>query len=167
LKGLAILDGDARDRAGVVQGGLQVTYWKRYEAENYFVTPDVLQRYATAQFADSDLFGASRSEIQDVLDALVLEQVFDDNRADFEVWQQSPPESARLVWDAQTQRRKLSTFAEAFFRRLAQRVTGGMLLKKGELHRLIAFVDRKTVSVEVSEKLNLLHAVFKTAKNTP
>ena len=36
LIGLAILDNDGKGRTDFQEGGLQVTYWRRYEAENYF-----------------------------------------------------------------------------------------------------------------------------------
>lgn len=163
LKGLAILDNDGRDRQGSTEGNLQLTYWKRYEAENYFVTPDALRRYALGQFAGMELFGGHQTEIDEVLDALLLEQVFDGALADFEAWKQSPPEAVRIVWEAKTQRLKLSTFAEDYFRRLAARVGGSMLLKKGELHRLVATVDAKTIAAEVKEKLDLLHTLFQAA----
>jgi hypothetical protein len=109
------------------------------------------------------LFDASALEVDEVLDALVLEQVFESIEADFQAWKQAPPEAARLVWEATTQRLKLSTFAEEFFRRLAVRVGGSMLLTKGELHRLVAVVDPKTIAAEVSEKLDLLQGLFTAA----
>ncbi len=161
LKGLAILDNDGRERKGGTEGGLQLTYWRRYEAENYFVTPDVLRRYALGQYAELELFGGFQVEIDEVLDLLMLEHVFESIEADFQVWKNSPPEAARIVWEAKTQRLKLSSFAEEFFRRLATRVSGGMLLKKGELHRLVTMVDPRLIAAEVSEKLDLLHGLFK------
>ncbi len=163
LKGLAILDNDGRDRQGSTEGNLQLTYWKRYEAENYFVTPEVLKRYALAQYAEMELFGGHQTEIDEVLNGLLLEQVFDGVANDFEAWNQSPPEAVRIVWEAKTQRVKLSTFAEEFFRRLATRVGGSMLLKKGELHRLVAMVGPKIIAVEVKEKLDLLYTLFQAA----
>ena len=163
LKGLAVLDNDGRDRQGSVEGNLQLTYWRRYEAENYFVTPDVLRRYALEHFAELELFGGYQVEIEDVMDALVLEQVFDGTQADFEAWKQAPTQAARIVWEAKTQRIKLSSLAEEFFRRLSARVGGSMLLKKGELHRLVSVVDPKNVAAEVNEKLDLLHQLFKSA----
>lgn len=166
LKGLAVLDNDGRDRQGATEGNLKLTYWKRYEAENYFVTPDVLRRYATAHFAEMELFGGHQAEIDEVLDALLLEQVFEGLQADFDAWKQSPAEAVRIVWEAKTQRMKLSTFAEEFFRRLAARVGGSMLLKKGELHRLVAMVEPKTIAAEVKEKLDLLQELFQSALAT-
>lgn len=163
LKGLAILDNDGQNRKSSAEGRLTLTYWRRYEAENYFVTPDVLRRYAIGGNAAPQLFDASQLEVDEVLDALVLERVFESIEADFQAWKQAPPEAARIVWEAKTQRLKLSTFAEEFFRRLAGRVGGSMLLTKGELHRLMAVVDPKTIAAEVSEKLNLLHGLFTAA----
>jgi hypothetical protein len=163
LRGLAILDNEGQSRKSSVEGGLTLTYWRRYEAENYFVTPDVLRRYALGDKVMPELFEHSESDVDEVLDALVLERVFESVDADFQAWKQAPPEAARLVWDATTQRLKLSAFAEEFFRRLAARMGGSMLLTKGELHRLMAVVDPKTIPVEVGEKLDLLHSVFTVA----
>ncbi len=163
LKGLAILDNDGRDRQGSVEGRLTLSYWRRYEAENYFVTPDVLRRYALAQHAGLELFSGFEPEIDEVLDVLVLERVFESIEADFQAWKQAPAEAARIVWEAKTRQIKLSSFAEEFFRRLAARLGGGMLLTKGELHRLMAVVDPRTIATEVSEKLDLLQGLFQAA----
>ena len=160
LKGLAILDNDGHNRQGTTEGNLQLTYWKRYEAENYFVTPEVLKRYALKHYEDMELFNAHQPEIDQVLSTLILERIFDREVADFETWRQSPPEMMRLLWEAKTQGIKLSTFAEEFFRRLSERIGGSMLLKKNELYRLVTWVDAKTVAPEVKEKLDLLHQLF-------
>lgn len=163
LKGLAILDNDGNNRQNSVEGRLTLTYWRRYEAENYFVTPDVLRRYAMGSDVTPQLFDASQLEVDEVLDALILERVFESIEADFLAWKRAPAEAARIVWEAKTQRLKLSTFAEEFFRRLAGRVGSSMLLTKGELHRLMAVVDPKTIAAEVSEKLYLLQSLFTAA----
>lgn len=163
LKGLAILDNDGRNRQNSMEGGLTLVYWRRYEAENYFVTPEVLRRYAQDHYADMELFGGFKEEIEVVLDALVLEQVFAGSAADFQAWKQATGEARRLIWEAKTERMKLSAFAEDFFRRLAARVGGPMALKKGELHRLVAYVVPSSIPAEVAEKLHLLAALFAVA----
>lgn len=163
LRGLAILDNDGRDRQSVLDGPLKIVYWKRYEAENYFVTPDLLRRYAASQYPEGDLFAEQTlTAIDEVLDALVLEQVFDGVYADFDVWRQASQELSRVLWEAKTERRKLSAFAEEFFRRLAERMGGGLLLRKGELHRLVALVPPEAIAAEVKEKLDRLAEVFPT-----
>lgn len=163
LKGVAILDNDGGNKTGSADGPLKISYWKRYEAENYFVTPEVLRGFALAQHADMDLFSGFQQEIDGVLDALILEQVFDGQHGDFDTWKQATPPVARLIWEAKTERRKLSVFAEAFFRRLARVLGEQMLLKKGELHRLVAWVEPRAIASEVHEKLDLLHELFRHA----
>lgn len=160
LKGLAILDNDGRNRVSDLQGPLKISYWKRYEAENYFVTPDVLRSYALAHYADLDLFSGFQTEIDAVLDELLLEQLFDGVQVDFEAWKQASPEIARVLWEAKTERRKLSAFAEEFFRKLADKLGGQMLLKKGELHRLVLNAQSQSIAPEVREKLDQLYELL-------
>lgn len=164
LFGAAILDNDGKGRGGSDEGGLTITYWQRYEAENYFVTPELLAAYATEAYQDMELFNGHRQAIQEVLDLLTLEQVFGGSEHDFRVYRQAQPEAARLIWETKTERQKLSIFAEEFFRRLAHRISLPMLLRKGELHRLIAKADPAQIPVEVKEKLDLLEKLFRSAR---
>lgn len=161
LRGLGILDNDGQNRQPFHEGNLNIVYWRRYEAENYFVTPDVLRRFALDSLSGSSLFDGFGREIEDTLAGLILERVFDGVRIDFLEYSNSPAGAARIVWEARTERVKLSDFAEEFFRRLADRIGGQMLLTKGELHSLVAFADPTTIPAEVIEKLNLLEALFR------
>ena len=164
LYGLAILDNDGRDRQSNMEGPLQIAYWRRYEAENYFITPELLRAYAKSHYPVDDLFAQqTQIAIDEVLDTLVLELVFDSADADFKAWKQANPELSRVLWEAKTERRKLSTFAEEFFRRLADRLGGAMLLRKGELHRLVELSPKTSIPPEVREKLDLLDALFSQA----
>lgn len=162
LRGVAILDNDGQNRQPFQDGGLDLVYWRRYEAENYFVSPEVLRRYAYGHYADMELFGGFRAEIDNVLGLLVLERVFGNVVSDYQTYLALPAEAARLVWEAKTERLKLSDFAEEFFRRLAIQLGDAMLLKKGELHRLVTYVDLQTIPAEVADKLNLLESLFQT-----
>ncbi len=165
LKGLAILDSDKKNQSSKIEPPLTVSYWTRYEVENYFITPDLLRRYAASREPVEDLFAQeSQASIEATLNELVLELVFDGIHADFILWQAAEPKTANLVWESKTAQRKLSTFAEEFFRRLGKVLQRPMLLKKGELHQLIAYVDPDTIPQEVKEKLNLLTPLFAHAQ---
>jgi ABC-type cobalamin transport system ATPase subunit len=156
LKGLAILDSDSTPKKEPEQEGeLQVIYWQRYEAENYFVTPDLLRQYAINHSPKEKLL-----QIDEVLNTVVTTEIFDSNSADFLAWKKAPQDLSRIVWEAKTERKKLSNFAEYFFRELAKILGTTMLLKKGELHRLIALVDAETLAPEVGEKLTALQRLF-------
>jgi len=164
LRGAAILDNDGKGRIGSEEEGLSITYWRRYEAENYFVTPELLAAYAAEAYRDMELFNGQRQAIQEVLDRLILEQIFEGSDNDFRVYRQAQPEAARLIWETKTERKKLSVFAEEFFRRLAERISLPMLCRKGELHRLVAKVDPSLVPPEVREKLDVLESLFRSAR---
>jgi energy-coupling factor transporter ATP-binding protein EcfA2 len=165
LQGLAILDNDWQNRQDRDEGALQIRYWRRYEAENYFITPELLRRYAYAQYPADDLFAQqTRAIVDEALAETLRDEIFGANAADYETWAASPPDAARLIWEARTERMKLSTVAESFFRRLAQKMGGAMLLTKGELHRLIPHAELSPAAAdEVRDKLGLLHRLFKLA----
>ncbi|MBZ0152252.1 MAG: ATP-binding protein [Planctomycetes bacterium] len=160
LAGLGILDNDGKGRQDSNNGGLQIVYWKRFEAENYFVTPDVLRTFTAHHYRDHPLFANQGDQI---LDALILERVFSANESDFDTWKTAPAAAARLLWEARTERVKLSDFAEEFFRRLADKLGHAMLLRKGGLHQLLDFVEPKSLPSEVAMKLDLLKALFDRA----
>lgn len=166
LQGLAILDNDGQNRQDRDDGVLQIRYWRRYEAENYFVTPELLRRYAYAQYPADDLFAQqTRATVDEALAETLRDEIFGGSVADYEIWAASPPDAARLIWEARTERMKLSALAESFFRRLAQKVGGVMLLTKGELHRLIPYAELSpTAADEVRNKLDLLHRLFERAR---
>jgi energy-coupling factor transporter ATP-binding protein EcfA2 len=161
LRGLAILDNDGRQRAESNEGGLTILYWRRYEAENYFITPGLLREFSLDHYGGETLFASVvQLDIESVLDELVLGAVFGGDKSDFDTWKDSPADSARLVWESKTERVKLSSFAEEFFRRLGTKLQRPMLLRKGELHRLVHLVDVKSIPNEVVQKLDALKALL-------
>ena len=164
LRGLAILDNDGGAHEDADEGGLRVVYWKRYEVENYVVTPDVLRRAVAEHYGGTPLLVDQAVETAEtVLEALILERVFDGRGQDLATWKQADAAAARLLWEARTERLKLSDFAEEFFRRLAAALGHAMLFRKGDLHRLVRHVDPPSIPPEVGEKLDLLKALFDAA----
>lgn len=165
LRGLGILDDDGKSRKNFVEGALTLVYWRRYETENYFITPDVLRRYVLDQYREMELFSHIPEDIASVLEELIIDQVFEGRSEDYAVWKASAADMSRLLWEARTERMKLSAFAEEFFRRLAMRLNDQMLLRKGELHRLVPYATH--IADEVREKLDLLDAIFRSAAPLP
>ena len=166
LRGLAILDNDGQNRQDRNDNNLDILYWRRYETENYFVTPDLLRNFARSQYPTDDLFTQqAQIAIEEALADVVSRQVFDSVDDDYAEWLKSTPAAARLVWEAKTERRKLSAIAEDFFRVLSEKLESPMLLKKGEFHRLISLADLSTgAEAEVREKLNALEKLFELAQ---
>ena len=165
LKGLAILDNDGRGRQDSDEGGLRICHWQRYECENYVVTPETLSAFARNHYHDTPLFGGFESDIDETLDGAIRDHVFAGRDEDFAVWKAADEATGRLLWEARTERFKLSAFAEEFFRRLAKRLGHAMLLRKGELYRLVDFLPVERIPDEVTEKLDLLAELFAGARS--
>lgn len=166
LQGLAILDNDGQPRPDRDEGALKIRYWQRYEAENYFITPDLLHQYASMQYPTDDLFAEqSRAAIDDALAETLRDKVFDGSQARYDTWRQAPADAAALIWETSTRTRKLSAIAEEFFRQLSMKMGTSMLLKKGELHRLIPNAELSAdAETEVRAKLDALQALFEQAR---
>ena len=86
--------------------GSAVVYWKRCEVENYVVTPDVLLRAVAEHYGDAPLFAEETgSTAETVLEALILERVFDGRAEDLATWKAAGAEAARLRPSRRSSRR--------------------------------------------------------------
>jgi hypothetical protein len=121
--------------------------------------------FCQQHYTDMPLFDNFQQEVRSVLSSLIKDRLFGGSETDYQVFQAAETQTARLLWQAKTERIKLSDFAEEFFRRLGDELHHPMLLRKGELHRLVAFVDPARIPAEVSAKLDLLQAIFALAPN--
>jgi AAA domain, putative AbiEii toxin, Type IV TA system/AAA domain len=166
LQGLAILDNDGQSRRDSDSGNLLIRHWRRYEAENYFITPELLRQYARDQYPAEDLFTIHTHQAIDAsLDQVVTEFIFEGDAENYRTWKNSPAESARLIWEAKTERKKLSRFAELFFQALAEKIPDRILMKKGDFHRLIKHaIISPSAEIEIREKLDRIHSIFQKAR---
>jgi predicted ATPase len=152
LRGLEIIDNDNRGLQPSDEGGFTRSPWKRYELENYFVTPQVLLDWAQPVVAD--LFSDQRLA---TLDQLILAMIFDGSDSDFANYQAANPATQATLWRAQTQTKKLSLFAEQYFRHLAKATGGPIMLRKRDFYRLIERCDVNSIDLEVVDKLDAIY----------
>lgn len=157
LRGLVIRDSDGKLLREGKQAELDIRVWKRYEPENYFITPELLLAWADKQMPAEDLFAQTR---QRLMDSLTLERIFDGSAEDFANYQKLDASTRKTLWRAQTQNKKLSLFAEGFYRRLASETGTRMLARKSDLHQLVAICDQTDLNGEVSEKLDAMQQLL-------
>ena len=155
LRGLEIIDNENRGLQESSAGGFRRLPWKRYELENYLVTPDLLMGWVHADGID-----LCADQRQAILDELLLEQIFDNNQADFENYSQANSSTQNTIWRAQTQPKKLSLFAEEFFRRCAAATRTAIVLRKGDFYQLISRQPLASIDPEISEKLDAILALL-------
>jgi predicted ATPase len=153
LRGLVIQDNDGRNRSDGQTGELRKLVWRRYEAENYFITPELLLSEGRRALSNAELFAQQPAE---VLRALLLEKVFDGSEQDLTNYERADESTRKTIWRAQTLQRKLSLFAEEYFRSLARATGTPMAYTKGGLHDLVARCDANELNGEVKEKLDAI-----------
>lgn len=157
LRGLVIQDNDGRNRIDGQAGELRKLYWRRYEAENYFITPELLLAEGRRALSDAELFAQQPAE---VLRQLLLERVFDGSEEDMANYERADESTRKTIWRAQTLQRKLSLLAEEYFRNLARATGTAMAYTKGGLHDLVVRSDAAELNGEVKEKLDAIVALI-------
>ena len=159
VMGLAVLDRDRKSHRDSSYEELRISYWDRYEIENYIVDPDTLRAYIVDHYGEGTLAVPTAEK---VLDTLIGERVFT-GHGELDVWHRADSETRRVLWEGSTRSIKLSDFAEEYFRRLADNMKEAMLLRKGGLHQLVEFLDVAAIPAEIEKKLDLLHELFGSA----
>jgi hypothetical protein len=86
--------------------------------------------------------------------------VFDGSAEDFANYLKLDASTRKTLWRAQTQNKKLSRFAEEFYRRLAKETGTRMLARKGDLHELVMLCDLADLNGEVREKLDAMQRLL-------
>jgi len=161
LVGLAIYDHDGRSRKEGTGGGLTELQWRRYEPENYFVSPWQLECFVDERLGQDELFSTPRKQ---VMETMLREFVFSDEEQDLDTYLRADISTRKALWRAKTQYLKLSQFAEEYFRRIAAATATPMLLRKGLLHELINRSDPDDLNGDVKAKLDALLKVLRESE---
>jgi ABC-type multidrug transport system ATPase subunit len=153
LKGIALFDSDGRDRKDEITDDMAVVWWKNYELENYFITPDTLCQFAASVFNDENsLFESQSGQFRETVDQCLLDRFFNSDKSQLDEFHKISGGMKRQILN----QRKMSAFAEDVFRRFASEHKQPPLLGKGEFYKLIRYVAPEDIPAEVSEKLDLL-----------
>lgn len=157
LTGLAILDSDGQNRTDAQNSNLTTLFWKKYELENYFITPESVRKYVEKylEMNKNALFFVSLQEkllqFDPIFTTYFLQPVFGDV---LEVYQNLTDKKGRTALYNQAIRdKKVSKLLEDVFEN-AQTVFGKILLRKGEFYKIAAFCEVNDIDAEVKEKLD-------------
>ncbi len=156
FKGIALFDGDGRERTDDIREELAVVYWKNYELENYFITPEVILDF-TAEYYDygqlADILEYANYEcMKEIIEQRLLADVFTGDSEQLKEYYKASKSLRRTL----LRNLKMSRFAEQVFVEFARKQNEPVLLNKGEFYRLIKFTPKDDIPKEVSEKLDLL-----------
>ncbi len=154
FKGIAVFDSDDRDIRDMIESDLAVVYWKNYELENYFITPELILKFIETRYeSEAPLFKSpAYSLMKEIIDQRLLIEVFSNDKNQLREFRQSSKNLRRTL----LRNLKMSKFTDQVFEEFAKSQNQPILLKKGEFHQLIEFMDVEDIPAEVTEKLDLI-----------
>ncbi|MCX6581989.1 MAG: AAA family ATPase [Candidatus Aminicenantes bacterium] len=154
FKGIALFDGDGLERDDDIREELAVVYWKNYELENYFITPEVILDFTADYYEQAGaLFKSANYEcMKEIIEQRLLVDVFSGDGEQLKEYYKASKSLRRTL----LRNLKMSRFTEQVFMEFARKQNEPFLLNKGEFYRLIEFTPKDDIPKEVSEKLDLL-----------
>ncbi|MFN3380723.1 MAG: ATP-binding protein [Runella zeae] len=162
LKGIAIFDGDNKGHEDEISADFACLFWKRYELENYFITPQVILGFAKEiykeQYGDGGIFIPIIDEKIRILNRFIENElilpVLNNNKRALDDFLQLPLSLQNVQFQNLSTTKKLSELLENTFSALAKETSERILLTKGDFYKLISFVEE--IPQEIKEKLDLL-----------
>ena len=152
LRAVALFDSDGRETGDtMLSEDFKILRWRRYEFENYFITPERIEEYILLQKGK-----AQQPLIRKAVDEVLAEMVFDANADKVSSYYQVTEELRENLL-AHT---KMSLFAERVFRRLADLSGSPIVLNKGEFFKLIGMLKKEDVPVEVVQRLDAIYEIL-------
>ena len=166
LKGIALFDSDNRQVKDKFENGLATLYWNEYEIENYFISPNVLIKYAKFIFSDDENLLFYESNVDDFVGCVndvLLNTVFHGDRDQLVEYNKSSVAFQRTV----LRTIKMSEFAENVFEMYSRKHNVPILLTKSDFFCLVQCCDIDMIPAEVNEKLDLLVKYLETDYTVP
>lgn len=156
LKGIAIFDSDGKNKTDEIEvkKDFALTFWKKYELENYFITPTVVFNYIINNQNDARI----SANFEQIWDSFILENLFNNRQKAYESYMQLDKPLQEYQFEQLLANKKASLFLEQYFEVLSKETNTPLLLRKGSFYKLIDYMDIENIDREISEKFNLIQA---------
>ncbi len=153
LKGIAIFDSDGHQKQDEIKEDLAILFWKYYELENYFISPDILSFFAEEHFGGKEnLFHEHYVQtFKKIVDTCLVENVFGNDEQQLQEFHKASQGLKRTLLKST----KMSYFAEDVFKKFAEQHKQPVLLNKGEFYKLVKYLSTEDTT-EIREKLDVL-----------
>lgn len=156
--GLGIIDSDGNPNDNNFPDGLTVHKWAKYELENYFVYPYVLDC-----FFDQYLGGIDNIYYQFYLNAkqkVITDFLFDGDTRAYDIYNAASVEGKNLLWVKTTQNKKMSKFVDLLMDEYVALSNSSYPIRKGEYYRLIQYMNVAEVDQEIRDVLHLIEMIL-------
>lgn len=152
--GIGIIDSDGNQNDNNYPEGLTVHKWSKYELENYFIFPYVLDH-----FFEIYLGGVDNIYYQFYLNAkkkITTDFLFDGNEQSYNIYDTTPEDAKALLWATTTHNKKMSKFVDSIMDEYVALSNSSYPLRKGEYYRLIQYMNIVDVDQEIKDVLQLI-----------
>jgi predicted ATPase len=159
LKGIAVFDSDGKEKTDEIEKkkNYALLYWKKYELENYFITPNVIFKYIKTEVKDKIILDS----FEKIWDAFVFEHLFNKRQQAFDSYMKLDNPLREFQFEQLLSNKKASAFLELYFDTLAKLTNTPLLLRKGDFYELVDYLDVENIDNEINEKLNLIETYLK------
>ena len=163
LRTIAVLDSDGKKvEDEVLNADFKIVRWKRYEQENYFITPDRLAAFIKelVREQEGDLFAMTPQcdlDIAAAIDKALAEYVFEGDVTKVGEYHSATATIKEKLFAPV----KASGFAEVVFEEFARLRGAFVLLNKGGYYKMIAALTPEQVPQEVRDKLDVIYEMMK------
>jgi len=160
LTGIALFDGDNKGQKNRIKPDLAIVYWKKYELENYFIQPDVIENYVRAHYEKQPLKSAlikrQMAKLKEAINQTILTDILNNDDEAYAAYVKLDNALQKQTFINNASHKKLSVFLDNVLQKFASLVQEPRLLNKGRYYELIKFMPKSAVDSEVIEKLDLL-----------
>lgn len=166
FKGIAVLDSDGKQKSTEKDDKFATVYWKRYELENYFIKPQIIDNWMKSSLKiKGTLFEGFEGFFHEAMDSCMLEFVFNNNQQALDDFNSLSPALKDSYWINITKSIKLSLFFENVLSKYSQLSGQPIPINKGQYYELIQYLPKEQVDIEISNTLDLI-IEYLTPNNT-
>jgi predicted ATPase len=160
FRGIGIFDSDNVNRMDEIKPELALLYWRKYELENYFAFPYIIEDYVAQYFKNQGKteieLMAIRIRTEEAINQAILTELLNSNQEALKSYKMATGELQREFFKNLLTNRKASQFLEMCFKNISEKFNLPFLLSKGNYYELISFINQKDIDPEIKEKLDYL-----------
>ncbi|RKZ50677.1 MAG: AAA family ATPase [Candidatus Parabeggiatoa sp. nov. 2] len=160
LTGIALFDGDNRRKPDEISDDLATVYWKKYQLENYFIMPQVIEEFVKAYYAKQFLASSTAQRnlalLKEAINQTILVDILNNDAQAYAAYLKLDKALQRQLFINNANNKKLSEFLDHVLEKFSELNHKPRLLNKGRYYELIPFLPKPAVDSEVTEKLDLL-----------
>jgi hypothetical protein len=141
---------------------LAVVYWKKYELENYFIIPEVIEKFFKAYYEqheqrfNSSIIARKMALLKKAINQTILTDILNNDNDAYAAYLKLDKALQRQTFINNASNKKLSAFLDKVLHQFAHLAHEPLLLNKGQYDKLIKFLPHQALDSEVTEKLDLL-----------